>query len=386
MSEDAVARIMADLPPPPPNGTDGAGDLLRRWTMAELLAEPDDFRWLVKGLLVDPTYGQIGGELKTLKSVIASFVTVAIAAGEPLFGHFDVATARPVVAYVGEGGRKPYKRRLRRIAQAMGVKLDDLPLFPVFDVAPIQSDIFRETLSRDLRDVEPGLVTLDPLYMYHGTATRATDLHQEGALLGVLSRPCIEAGVSVQIVNHFNQTGYGVNLKRITMAGSGEWADSWMLLAHRVDPDVEQGAFKLLLEVGSRQWGGSSWALDLTLGRFDTELGEHEGDIAWEIRRRAIGADQSVDRVLAWAATRPFQLTKEELAAGAGGKRARIRDLIDTLVDTGRLTMVHGSRVDSRHRSYKTWLYGPKGADDAASPTSDGGTLRLSVPPEKGET
>jgi hypothetical protein len=336
MSEDAVARIESDLPPPPLNGTDGAGDLLRRWTMAELLAEPDDFRWLVKGLLVDPTYGQIGGELKTLKTVIASFVTVAVAAGEPLFGHFDVATARPVVAYVGEGGRKPYKRRLRRIAQAMGVKLDDLPLFPVFDVAPIQSDIFRHTLARDLRDVEPGLVTLDPLYMHHGTATRAADLHQEGALLGVLSWPCIEAGVSVQLVNHFNQTGYGVNLKRITMAGSGEWADSWMLLAHRVDPDVQQGAFKLLLEVGSRQWGRSTWELDQTLGRFDPDLGEHEGDIAWEIRRRASGTNQRVDRVLALAATQPFQLTKEELAVGAGGKRARTRDLIDSLVDTGR--------------------------------------------------
>jgi hypothetical protein len=42
-------------------------------------------------------------------------------------------------------------------------------------------------------------------------------------------------------------------LKRITMAGSGEWADSRLLLEHREPPDVESGIFRLTIDVGSRQ-------------------------------------------------------------------------------------------------------------------------------------
>jgi hypothetical protein len=353
--------------------------LLRRWTLPELLAEPDDFRWLVKGMLVDPTYGQIGGELKTLKSLIATFITVAVAAGKPIFDHFEVGTARPVVAYVGEGGRKPYRRRLRRIAYAMEVKLDELPLFPVFDVAPIQSDLFQETLARDLREIGPGLVVLDPLYMYHGTVTRAADLHQEGALLGALSRPCTAAEVSLLVVNHFNQTGAGMNLKRITMAGSGEWADSWLLLAHRLDPDVEHGVFRLVMELGSRQWGGTSWELDLTLGRFDPDLGEHEGDIVWEIRRRVGAAAQATDKILQLVARRPLQLTREEIIMAIGGGRERMRSLVDSLVDQDRLAVAPRIRTTSNGRRRRTPLYELK-SDDATTP--EGVALSLPDTPE----
>lgn len=69
------------------------------------------------------------------------------------------------------------------------------------------------------------------------------------------------------------------------MAGSGEWVDSWLLLSHRIQPDVENGRFQLLLEVGSRRWGGATWELDLDVGHFNAELGRHDGAIAWELRR-----------------------------------------------------------------------------------------------------
>ena len=133
--------------------------------------------------------------------------------------------------------------------------------------------MFQESLRRDLDEIEPGLVTLDPLYTYHGTTTRASDLHQEGALLNMLSTPCVEAGASLVVVNHFNQTGGGSSLKRITMAGSGEWADSWVLLEHRGQPDVAAGMFMLNMEIGSRQWGGSKWELDLDSDALMRRLG-----------------------------------------------------------------------------------------------------------------
>ncbi len=66
---------------------------------------------------------------------MATFVNLAMASGEKLFGHFEVDESGPVIAYVGEGGRVPYTRRLERVAAAMGVKLADIPLFPRFDIA-----------------------------------------------------------------------------------------------------------------------------------------------------------------------------------------------------------------------------------------------------------
>jgi hypothetical protein len=319
--------------------------LFRRYSMPDLLAEPDEFDWLVKGLLAEPTYGQAAGEMKTLKSTITGFIEVGLASGMPIFGKFYPRTQRPVVAYVGEGGRRLWTRRIRRICSAMGVVPGDLDLHPVFDVAPIPSLMFQESLQRDLAEIQPGLVTLDPLYTYHGVATRAADLHQEGALLNQISTPCMDAGASLLVVNHFNQTGAGTSLKRITMAGSGEWADSWLLVAHREDPDVDAGAFRLTLDVGSRQWGGTTWDLDIDIGRFDEETGSHDGEITWDLHRGS-GARVTEDKATAAGlrtqtairdvlADCPWILTKTELMVRVGGNHAKFDAALEDLTRKG---------------------------------------------------
>lgn len=337
-----------------------ASDLFRRWTMAELLEADRTFNWLVRGLWTDPTYGQIAGEMKTLKSHVATFMHVAVAAGVPLFDRFEVATPRPVVVYVGEGGRIPYTERLERIARAMGVDLRSIPLYPSFDVSPVQSDRFQETLARDLAEIQPAIVCIDPLYAFHGTTTKASDLHQEGSLLSGLSARCINAGASLTIVNHFNQTGEGGGLKRITQAGSGEWVDSWLLLSHREYPDVDNGAFKLLLDVGSRRWGGTTWELDLTLGGFNVELGRHEGEITWDLHRaRRGGGDSEHNKILDLIAAHPFELTKEEIAQEVGGNRQRMRQLVETLTDSGKIVTARSPRALKDGRTRSAWTFGP---------------------------
>ena len=113
-------------------------------TMAELLAQPDHFTWTVQGMWCDPTFGMIAGELKTLKSHLALFFHIALASGVPVFGEFSVPMARDVVTWCAEGGWRLYRRRAERIAAAMGVRLDDLPIHPCFDVAPINSEPLPE--------------------------------------------------------------------------------------------------------------------------------------------------------------------------------------------------------------------------------------------------
>lgn len=332
--------------------------LFRPWTPGELLDADRSFRWSVRGILVQPTYGMLAGARKTLKSHLATFINLAVAAGVPVFGQFDVDQPAPVVAYVGEGGRVPYTRRLERVAAAMDVDLRNLPLRLSFDVAPTSSEVFRETLQRDLREMQPGLVTLDPLYAYHGAATNASNLFEEGALLSALSAPCVDAGASLLVLSHFNKTGNGRGLDRITQAGGQEWADTWLLLSHRAAPNVVEGRFQLLLEVGSRQWGGTEWDLDLNVGRFDVELGEFDGDISWELRRHVeTRANEDDAKVLALVAKNPGQLTREELAKGAGGNLQKARALVSSLEARGLIEQKTASRTRSDGKPHQVWTF-----------------------------
>jgi len=361
--ERSVSVASSDSPP----------DLLRRWTMAELLSEPDDFTWLIRGLYAASTYGQLAGPMKALKSYLLAFIQAGVASGAPIFGHFEpVGSPRAVLAYVGEGGRAPWTRRFKRVCAAMGINPSDLDLRAVFDIAPIPSLVFQESLRRHIDELEVcPLVSIDPLYAFHGTTTRAADLHQEGALLNLLSEPCTEAEASLIVVNHYNQTGAGSSLRRITMAGSGEWADSWLLLDHREQPDVENGLFRLTLEVGSRQWGGATWNLDLDIGRFDIDTGSHDGQIAWDLNR-ASAAPASARRddakararlgILEALGDKPWMLTKTDLRSIVGGNRTTFDAALAELVDENQIS--HDKRPRNESGVEKTrplWGIRPSG-------------------------
>lgn len=164
----------------------------------------------------------------------------------------------------------------------MDVDPASIPLFPTYDVAPIGSPRFNGSVERDLEELSPTLVHIDPLYAYHPPEAKGSSLYEEGAMLTGVSSMCVDAGTSLLINTHFNRTS-NTGLRRITMAGGAEWSDSWILVTHRQDPDVDNGRFWLLLEVGSRQWGGTKWDLDLDVGKFDPDLGEFDGDITWNI-------------------------------------------------------------------------------------------------------
>jgi hypothetical protein len=313
----------------------------RFWTMGELLDQVGKFQWLVKGLIADPTFGQVAGEMKTLKTYLSQLIMIAKAAGVPALGQFEVGDVCPVVAFVGEGGRDPWARRIERIAEAMDVNLRDIPLFPVFDAAPIRSEVFEKALNYALEEFAPGLVWMDPYYAYHGFKTEATNLYQEGALLTELSSRCADAGATFFVNNHFNQTGSGFNLKRITMAGGGEWADSWMLLKHREIADVENGVFRLCMEVGSRQWGGSRFDLDFNIGPFNHDLGTHDGEISWDVQPASpvtkTKDDEYRDDIRAVIEENPFELTMREVHKKVSGSWDHLKATLTAMRSEGEI-------------------------------------------------
>lgn len=319
-------------------------DLFRTWTPAELLASDRTFEWLIRGLLVDPTYGMLAGAKKSLKSYIGMFVDLGLVTGTSIFGHFAVPRPRPVIAYVGEGGRVPFIRRLERIAAAMKINLDDVPMLLSFDVAPLTSDVFRESLQRDLAAFdEPGLVHIDPYYAFHGSNTDSRNLHEEGTLLTSVSAPVVDAGWSLMVTNHFKSTGSGqFDLDNITQAGGAEWSDSWLMVRHREEPKVDEGSFRLLLDVGSRQWGGTTWELDFEVGRFDVETAEFDGQISWEVRRHSgsggIGKDEKArGRILEVVEDHPWEMTKTAIKTTVGGNKDSFDRAWKSLEDSGKL-------------------------------------------------
>ena len=344
---------------------DEPANLFTRYSAVQLARPVGRMEFLVDGLLPRPTYGQIAGEMKTLKSHFAVLTGLAVASATPLLGHFAVPRAHPVLFYVGEGGEKPFRRRLQRLAEASSLELGSLPFEASFDVAPVASPRFRASLSRDLQEVKPGLVIIDPWYAFHGGDTNPGNLYEQGRLLSELSGMCMDVEASLLIVNHFNQTGKGTGLKRITMAGSGEWADSWVLLSHRSEPQVPMGRFFLRLEAGSRQWGGTELQVDFELGSFNGELGAHDGAAGWTVSSSDSAGDSLDGRILSLVTAEPWRHTKTAVVESVGGNQKRAKLRVDALVRLGKIE-VRRVRLPEGTRLVHRDALGPPGEERPA--------------------
>jgi AAA domain len=330
---------------------------------------PDPFiipaiEWKVTGLWCTDTHGELAGGEKTLKSYVGMILDVGLAAGVPVFGRFPVPQPGRILNLVGEGGRLGYWRRFGRVCDAYGIDAADVRpnLRVTFNTAHINSVFFEEELRAELGTYGPGLTHLDPWYAYAPTQVDSARLVEVGTALEAFGRLCAQGGSSSLINNHFNQTGVGNGLTRITGAGHAEWSDSWLLVRHREPPNVTAGKFRLRLDVGSRQWGGTSWDLDLDIGRFDVPTGQHDGPITWNIQpastdlaaadaqdtkdAKVLAAKVNVLRV-ARRRKRPFTKTGllKEVGGNAEDKSAAFDQLVEqaTFVPAGTTGVSFGS-------------------------------------------
>lgn len=259
---------------------------LQLWTMRELMAQDLTLNWLVRNVLVTPTYGQVAGEKKTLKTYLTQYLALAVATGERFLGQFDVEKQGNVVMFVGEGGRIPWTRRMPRIAESVGIPdIRAVPIHAVFQTAPLLSPAFKGTVETVIEHLDPVLTIIDPLYAFHGSETNSANIHEEGALLTAVAAPFIDHGSNLLIVNHFKKGAESRGLNRITMAGSGEWVDSWMFTEERSPANLNTGDFYINIEFGSRQWGGSRWEVDFNIGVQNAMGEESDSPIRFDVRR-----------------------------------------------------------------------------------------------------
>ena len=338
-------------------------NLFKLWTPQDLIDSNTPPVWTAKGLIIQPTYGMLAGAEKSLKSYIAQFIAVGAAAGVPILGQFQVPTPIPTLMMVGEGGRLPYTRRLERIARAYGVNLADLPLFSTFDVASTVSDQFRHSLVRNMKELWPGLVIIEPFYAFHGSASEGKLLHVEGEQLVWLSHTVNEYGADLIIGNHYNQTGTGSGLRRITGAGPAEWSDSWWIVEKDESrSDVSTGHFELSFDVGSRQWGGTSWDLVIDLGAFDDDTMDNEGDITWTVQRssgKQGGSSGTADSILNLVTQHPFEFTKTQIVNACGGRKPDAENVFRAMRLTGKIERQLAKRTEGT-RQVTREVWGPR--------------------------
>lgn len=343
-------------------------------------AIPDPFviprvEWLARGLWARYTHGELAGPEKSLKTYVSMALDVAVSAGLPVLGQWEVPQPERVLVFVGEGGEGVFLRRLARICDAYGItprSIRDRLRYTV-QVAEFGSVRFMQSLAQQLTEFQPALVHVDPYYAFAPSTTDNRQVTEVGRALGVVGELVQAHGGSLLINNHYNQTGTGSGLRRITGAGHAEWVDSWLLLEHREAPDVDRGRFRLKLQVGSRQWGGGVFDVDYDIGRYDTELDEHDGGITWKVRRHVDSTDttdterRKVDDaklavLRAWRGrrgpNRQEPLTKSDwLTLVTGHSATHKRAAFAELVDSGAVELVQEQRQNSRGALRPVELY-----------------------------
>jgi len=328
-----------------------ARPVLKFMSARELAAPVTPVEFYCNGAVVSDSYGPNAGPKKSLKTHLNHALAISLTSGLPLFGHpeFKVPKPVPVLYIVGEGGEKPIRRQLQRMARAYGVDLRDMPLLAAFGSADINSEDFMEAVRAGLDKIQPAVVLLESFYNFHPTEVDTKVLHQRGRLITEyfegIRNEC--AGATPLLTDHFRSTNTSktLDLDTIAMAGQAESADSWLLTMHRQEPDVPAGEFHMRTQFGGRQWGNRDWDIDWSLGKFDIELGEHIGDISWRVspsesvkeeRKRVTGADIE-EELLEYISANPREKTKEQavkdIVQALGVTDKRVRDAFDKLAD-----------------------------------------------------
>jgi hypothetical protein len=166
-----------------------------------------------------------------------------------------------------------------------------------FRVPTLTSGEDLAAVEAELADRPAALVVIDPLYLAVGQGATGANLYAMGAVLSAIQAVCQQAGAALVVVTHWNKTGDGTGIQRISGVGPGAWGRVLASagVAHRAT-DPATGASTVVLGVELR--GG--------------EL----ADQAFRVRRR-VWADDPAD--LASPLHYQVEVLPDDPPAGAAG-------------------------------------------------------------------
>lgn len=205
--------------------------------------------WIVQRIWPGDAYGTLAAESKAGKTWSQLDLAVSVATGGNWLNAYQCDKGT-VVVFLGEGGERNTRRRLRAICKHKGVDPDSLDNLLIVDRVPHFNDnlsmgLFRRTL----RHIDPRLVIVDPLY-FAAAGGEGSNLYSMGDLLEQAQHAVAAVDAALVVVHHFNQTGSGNSARRMTGAGPEEWSRVLGAAGHK--------------ELTSTQHGGSRVQVDWT--------------------------------------------------------------------------------------------------------------------------
>jgi hypothetical protein len=212
-------------------------NILTSCKVAEIETD-DQLSWLVENLWLDNAVGLIGGEPKSYKTFAAMSLAVAVASGQPCFGHYHVKKQGPVLLYAAEDSLAMVKDRIAGISAAMSVDFATLELHVI--TTPklrIDSDVDRRKMEALLQSLKPVLLVLDPFVRLH-----RIDENSSGEVAGLLSwLRDLQRQYSINIVMvHHARKRAGSERPGQSLRGSSElhaWGDSNLYLRRMAEED-----------------------------------------------------------------------------------------------------------------------------------------------------
>lgn len=178
-----------------------SGNLLPVSRVCDLEIEPEEARWLIRGLWGRAAIGLIGGAPKSCKSWLGLEMAVCVASGSRALGHFPADVTGPALVYLAEDSQPQIRARVEALCRHRGLDIKALDLH-VVTVPLLRIDLARdqERLAATIERLAPRIVLLDPLVRLHRLDENSSS--EISGLLGYVRDLQRRFDVAVVIVHH----------------------------------------------------------------------------------------------------------------------------------------------------------------------------------------
>ncbi|NQT40526.1 MAG: AAA family ATPase [Planctomycetes bacterium] len=244
--------------------SEGAATLDFGLTTAEkFMAEDDQVRYLVEGVLAEGQPFIVGGPAKSLKTGLLIDLALSLAVGGYWLGRFKVPEARTVVLMSAESGRATLRETLGRIARAAGVDpgvrnlliADQVPVFASPEhLAAVESLAMQHAVD---------VLVCEPLY-FSLSGDDANNLFKMGGQLRPITDLCRRLGITLCVAHHVTKAAGragGLDLSALSWSGIGEYFRQWCMIARQRPYVAGSGCHELTLSIGGSAGHGGAYDL-----------------------------------------------------------------------------------------------------------------------------
>jgi len=244
-----------------------------------------DYRvnYLIQDILPEGMPCMIGGQLKTMKTMLSIDLAISLATGTDFLGCFPVMQAARVMYFIGEGGLAIAQDYARRVAASHGIDLADISGLAFCDQVPQLASLTElDGMASALADHEATVAILDPLYLALDGGRDSGNIMAMGPIFRNFNRVCAATGTTPLIIHHLRKNRTTANqldppeLAELAWSGAAEFAASWVLLGRQeqYNPD-DPGRHSLWLSCGGRAGHSSLHVLKIDEGRNSDDGGRH---------------------------------------------------------------------------------------------------------------